>query len=86
MPFFVKCTLQHGCHTTLIFDDQDSHGTTISKAGRHCELRFSNISGSLGTFLPESIGGQGAPINGAGQIVTTTTPSRQIQLGVKLVW
>ncbi|MDP9050266.1 MAG: hypothetical protein M3O31_05995, partial [Acidobacteriota bacterium] len=29
---------------------------------------------------------QGAPINGAGQIVTTTTPSRQIQLGVKLVW
>lgn len=29
---------------------------------------------------------QGAPINGAGQIVTTTTPSRQIQLGIKLVW
>jgi hypothetical protein len=29
---------------------------------------------------------QGAPINGAGQIVTTTTPSRQIQLGAKLVW
>ena len=29
---------------------------------------------------------QGASINGAGQIVTTTTPSRQIQLGIKLVW
>lgn len=29
---------------------------------------------------------QGASINGAGQIVTTTTPSRQIQLGIKVVW
>ena len=29
---------------------------------------------------------QGAPINGAGQIVTTTTPSRQIQLGIKVIW
>ncbi len=29
---------------------------------------------------------QGTPINGAGQIVNTTTPSRQIQLGIKLVW
>ena len=28
----------------------------------------------------------GAPINGAGQIDTTTTPSRQMQLGLKLMW
>ena len=28
----------------------------------------------------------GAPINGAGQIISTTTPSRQIQLGLKLMW
>lgn len=28
----------------------------------------------------------GAPINGAGQIDTTTTPSRQMQLGLKLLW
>lgn len=28
----------------------------------------------------------GAPINGAGQIDTTTTPSRQVQLGLKLLW
>lgn len=29
---------------------------------------------------------QGYPISGAGQIVSTATPSRQIQLGVKLIW
>lgn len=29
---------------------------------------------------------QGAPINGAGQIVATTTPSRQVQFGIKLTW
>jgi hypothetical protein len=29
---------------------------------------------------------QGASINGAGQIVTTATPSRQMQLGIKLIW
>ena len=28
----------------------------------------------------------GAPINGAGQIDSTTTPSRQMQLGLKLLW
>jgi hypothetical protein len=28
----------------------------------------------------------GNPVNGAGQIDTTTTPSRQMQLGVKIIW
>jgi hypothetical protein len=29
---------------------------------------------------------QGAAISGAGQIVNTATPSRQIQLGIKMIW
>jgi hypothetical protein len=28
----------------------------------------------------------GNPVNGAGQIDTTTTPSRQMQLGLKFIW
>lgn len=28
----------------------------------------------------------GNPVNGAGQIDTTTTPSRQMQLGLKIIW